>query len=219
MSVLSVLICDNQPFTKAGIITLLNNFFNQKIDITDCNTKEELFNNLTSHKPDILIIDYDLLDFSDINELNTIKKLSPATGILVVTDNQAPDDIIKVLDCGINNFILKSSGEQELIDAFNATIANRKFFSSEVLDVLLQRKSSPRQSQEIGKLTFAEIEIVRLITQGMTTKEIALFKHLSFHTIITHRKNIFRKLGIGNTSELLMYALRAGIIDSTEYYI
>ena len=218
MNALSILICDNQPLTRAGIIILLKNYFNQKITIREVKTKDELFEQLKA-QPDILIIDFDLLDFSQVSELNTVKKIAPNTGILVVTDNQTPDDIIKVLDCGINNFILKSSGEQELLDAFNATVSSKKYFSNEVLEVLLQRKSSPRQNQEIGKLTLAEIEIVRLITQGMTTKEIALIKHLSFHTIITHRKNIFRKLGIGNSSELLMYALRAGIIDSSEYYI
>ena len=105
------------------------------------------------------------------------------------------------------------------MDAFNAAIAGKKYFCSEVLDLLLERKSASRQLQEPGKLTTAEIEIVRQISQGLTTKEIALQKHLSFHTIITHRKNIFRKLSISNTSELLMYAMRTGIIDSTEYYI
>ena len=97
--------------------------------------------------------------------------------------------------------------------------SNRKFFSGEILDALLQRKTTPRQYNSNQKITLSELEIIKLITQGMTTKEIAMHKHLSFHTIITHRKNIFRKLGINNSSELMMYALKSGIIDSTEYYI
>ena len=92
--------------------------------------------------------------------------------------------------------------------------------SSQVLDVLLERKANPRPTAgEAGKLTATELEIVRLIAQGLTNKEIAIRKKLSYHTIITHRKNIFRKLGISNSSELLMYAMRAGLIDTTEYYI
>lgn len=219
MNVISILICDNQALTRTGIITLLNNYFNQNVSVQECKTKDEMIEKLKLLQPDILILDFDLIDFSETSEITVIHKISPHTGILIVSNNQEPDEIKKVLDSGINNFILKSSEEHEIIEAFNATIANRKYFSSEVLDVLLQRKASPRQSQELGKLTIAEIEIVRLITQGMTTKEIATHKHLSFHTIITHRKNIFRKLGIGNSSELHLYALRAGIIDSTEYYI
>ena len=69
------------------------------------------------------------------------------------------------------------------------------------------------------ELTATETEIVRLITQGFTTKEIADKRNLSFHTVITHRKNIFRKLNINSTSELMIYAMRSGIIDSLEYYI
>jgi DNA-binding CsgD family transcriptional regulator len=74
-------------------------------------------------------------------------------------------------------------------------------------------------SEETGQLTASEIEIVRLVAEGLTTKEIAIRKHISFHTVATHRKNIFRKLGVTNASELLMYAIKAGIIDTIEYHI
>ncbi len=68
-------------------------------------------------------------------------------------------------------------------------------------------------------LTASEIEIVKLIAEGMTTKEIASRKNVSFHTIMTHRKNIFRKARVNNASELVMFAIRAGIIDTIEYQI
>jgi DNA-binding NarL/FixJ family response regulator len=219
MENLTVILADNQPFTNYGIRAILNDYFQHHLIFEEAQNKDELFTKLSAQKPNALIIDFDLLDFKEISELNEIHRLSPHTAVLVVTDNQSQEDIGKVLDCGMNNIVLKSSDTQDLIDAFNAAIANRKFFCSEVLDILLQRKISHRQVQEPGKLTLAETEIVRLISQGLTTKEIAMQKHLSFHTIITHRKNIFRKLGISNSSELLMYAMKSGIIDSSEYYI
>ena len=70
-----------------------------------------------------------------------------------------------------------------------------------------------------NQLTASETEIVRLIAQGMTTKEIAAQKFLSFHTVMTHRRNILRKLGVSNASELIMYAVSSGIIDTIEYNI
>jgi len=73
--------------------------------------------------------------------------------------------------------------------------------------------------EETGQLTNSEIEIVRMIAQGLTTKEIAVKKFLSFHTIMTHRKNILRKVGVSNASELIMYAIKTGIIDTIEYHI
>jgi DNA-binding NarL/FixJ family response regulator len=219
MENLTVILADNQPFTNYGIRAILNDYFQDHLIFEDAKNKEELFSKLSAQKPNALIIDFDLFDFKEISELNGIHQLSPHTAVLVVTDNQSQEDIGKLLDCSINNIVLKSSEKQDLIDAFNAAIANRKFFCSEVLDILLQKKVSTRQIQEPGKLTQSETEVVRLIAQGLTTKEIAMQKHLSFHTIITHRKNIFRKLGISNSSELLMYAMRTGIVDSSEYYI
>jgi DNA-binding CsgD family transcriptional regulator len=70
-----------------------------------------------------------------------------------------------------------------------------------------------------GRLTASEIEIVKLIASGLTAKEIALKRHISFHTVNTHRKNIFRKLGVSNSSELIMLAIKSGWIDNIEYYI
>lgn len=218
MDKLNVILADNQPFTNFGIRAILNFFFQNQIVFEDVKSKDELMSKLRSFNPHALIIDFDLFDFKEINELSEVKQQYPQMAILVATDNQSPEDIGKVIDCGINNIILKSGSQQDLTDAFSAALANRKFFCSEVLDILLQKKAAaPRQ--EPGKLTLAETDIVRLIAQGLTTKEIAMEKHLSFHTIITHRKNIFRKLGISNSSELLMYAIKAGIIDSSEYYI
>jgi DNA-binding NarL/FixJ family response regulator len=219
MDKLTIILADNQALTRAGTSSILSAYFNGNIHMEDARNKQELFEKLKSIHPDALILDFQLFNFNEIEEIKEIKKMSPATAVLIMTDNQSPDDLYKLLDIGVTNLIFKSCEEQEVIEAFNAAIAGRKYFCGEILDLLLERKSVSRQLQEPGKLTAAETEIVRQISQGLTTKEIALQKHLSFHTIITHRKNIFRKLGISNTSELLMYAMRTGIIDSTEYYI
>ncbi len=219
MEKLSVVICDNQLLTYIGITSILSQYYNDGIIFNEAKTKDELINMLQTNNHDALILDYDFIDFENISDIESLRKCFPKISILVITANQNPESIIKVLDAGITNYILKTCDENELIEAFRSTLEGRKYFSSKVLDVLLHKNSSFRKKKEPGKLTAAEIEIVRLITQGLTTKEIASQKNLSFHTIITHRKNIFRKLAITNTSELHMYAMRNGIIDTTEYYI
>ena len=220
MDNVNVLVADNQSFTRIGITAILTGYLNHLLVLDYAKSKEELFGKLATNQSHVLIIDYDLLDLNNINDLADIRKISPCMGVLVITHNQTPDDIIKVLDCGITNYILKTCDEHELIEAFNATMNSRKYFSSQVLDVLLEKKNIIRNvHNNNGRLTHSEIEIVKMITQGLTTKEIASQRKLSYHTIITHRKNIFRKLGISNSSELIMYAMRTGIIDSTEYYI
>ena len=220
MDNVNVLVADNQSFTRIGITAILTGYLNHLLVLDYAKSKEELFGKLAINQSHVLIIDYDLLDLNSLNDLADIRKIAPCMGVLVITHNQTPDDIIKVLDCGITNYILKTCDEHELIEAFNATMNSRKYFSSQVLDVLLEKKNIIRNvHNNNGRLTHSEIEIVKMITQGLTTKEIASQRKLSYHTIITHRKNIFRKLGISNSSELIMYAMRTGIIDSTEYYI
>ena len=219
MGTINILLADNQTLTRQGIIAILTDFYGKSLNIKELNTKEDLFSSLENFDPNILIIDFELFDLNDISDLRDIKKLCPSMAILVVSDSKTPIEIIKVIDSGITNYVLKSCESQELLDAFNAAMQSRKYFCNEIMDVILGHKTALKNQPEAGNLTTSEIGIVKLITQGLTTKEIAEQKHLSFHTIITHRKNIFRKLGISNSSELLMYAMRSGIIDTTEYYI
>ncbi len=103
------------------------------------------------------------------------------------------------------------------MEALEAALVKKNYIEEHVRDII-RRNESMDNIEPVG-LTPAETEIVRLISRGMTTKEIASKKFLSVHTIITHRKNIFRKLNIRNISELMMYAMKSGIIDTTEYYI
>ena len=120
---------------------------------------------------------------------------------------------------GITNVILKTAEREEIFGAINATLKGKKYYSNELLDILfevIEKKSSP---DDAGQLTYSELEIVRLISEGLTTKEIAARKFISFHTVITHRKNIFRKLGVSSVSELLMYAIKSGWINMVEYHI
>ncbi len=219
MEKVEVLLADNQELTCHGIISILVSEYENALNITKINTKEDLTKSLIAIKPKVLIIDFELIDITDVSEIRELCKSNPAIRILVVSDIKSPNLILKVIDCGIKNYVLKSCEADELLEAFKAALSNKKYFCNEIMDIILDQKTVNKPISDIKALTSSEIGIVKLITQGLTTKEIANQKNLSFHTIITHRKNIFRKLGISNTSELLMYAMRAGIIDTTEYYI
>lgn len=179
---------------------------------------DEIHSSLALLSVDLLIIDYDLCDFSHLDDFIAIRRQYPELSILIVTENTDPKHVKMIVDGGITNYILKSSQEADVMNALKAAVNKKKYFAEEVLDILLG-KPKPIGSDVVACLTKAEIEIVKLIVQGFTTKEIAVRKVLSFHTIITHRKNIFRKLKINSTSELVMYAVRSGIIDTMDYVI
>ena len=112
--------------------------------------------------------------------------------------------------------LLKESSLMEIKEAIRFCVDSKRFVCQRMMEVLL---TQPQEAEEKVNLTKTETEILKDIALGMTTKEIAEKRFSSFHTVNTHRKNIFRKLGVNNVHEATKYALRAGLVDSAEYYI
>lgn len=176
----------------------------------------ELENYLVDSACDVLIIDVSILEQNDFQALGILKGNHPKMVVLVLCNQISRNEIGNLNRMGINTILYKNAEKKEFFEAMDAAIEGRKYYSPQVLDILLETREKP---SSISHLTGTEKEIVCLIAEGMTTKEIAEKKNISFHTVMTHRKNIFRKLDINNVSELIMYAVRNGIIDNIEYYI
>jgi len=181
--------------------------------------KEELIVALTREYFSLLIIDPSFIELSGFSELGDIKKGFPDLQILVITNSLNKSELHDLNGLGITNIILKTAGREEIFEAVSATLKGKKYYSNDLLDLLFESSEKKKSGEETGQLTTSEIEIVRLISEGLTTKEIASRRVISFHTVISHRKNIFRKLGVSSVSELIMYAIRAGWINTIEYYI
>ena len=165
MEQLSVIISDNQLLTNIGITSILLKYYKDGIIFYEARTKDEISEKLESEDIHVLIVDYELIDFDNITDFEIIIHKFPAVGILVISGNQNPEFILNVLESGVKNYLIKTCTENELIEAFKSTLEGRKYFSNKVLDVLLNKNTSARNRKETGKLTLAEIEIVRLITQ------------------------------------------------------
>jgi DNA-binding NarL/FixJ family response regulator len=181
--------------------------------------KKELLHLLAERNISLLLIDPSFIDLSGLSELKEI--ISPYTGlkILVLTNSLSRNEMVELNRMGINNVMLKSAGREEFFEALASTLSGKKFYSNELLDLLFESSDKKGPGEENGQLTGTEMEIVRLISEGLTTKEIAQRKYISIHTVITHRKNIFRKLGVTSVSELIMLAVRSGWINLIEYHI
>lgn len=182
--------------------------------------RSDIFTVLMSESISMLIIDFKQNDFVGINDLDRIKKEYPKLSILILTNSVCKSDLVELEKLGIKNIILKTAKKNELITAIQTTLEGDNFYSNEVLECLFESPKTEDLSIRIKKkLTCSEIEIVSLIANGYTSKEIAFKKFISYHTVMTHRKNILRKLNLSNSSELIMYSLKTGIIDTIEYYI
>jgi DNA-binding NarL/FixJ family response regulator len=213
-----VLIADSQFLITESLKMILQNegcFLVCKI-VTE---KNDLIDALKINNISVLIIDPSQVDIAGLSELKEIKNGFPDLKILVITNSVTRKELHEFNSININNIILKTEGKDEIIEALNATVNGKKYYSNELLDLLFESTEKKIIAEETGQLTSSELEIVRLIADGLTTKEIAVRKFISFHTVMSHRKNIFRKLGVTSISELIMYSIKAGWINTIEYHI
>ncbi len=212
---INILIADSQFLTREALKDLLGEKFSV---VTFVDSREELVAYLEKYTVALIILDYKLFDFDSPDEIANLKNKYPQVHILILSNYLTQEDISGLSAAGIKNFLLKTADETEFFRAIDSTLEGKKCYSDELLDLIIDSKKKSRFDEPCA-LTSAEMEIVKLIAEGLTTKEIASGKFISFHTVMTHRKNIFRKLGVTSASELIMFAIRKGWIDNIEYYI
>jgi DNA-binding NarL/FixJ family response regulator len=213
---LNIVIADNQYLIIEALKSILGDYYNV---LSVVGSRKDLNISLQTLDPDLLIVDYLLLDFNGIDDLRDIKTNYPKLCIIILSNSLTLKELTGFHNMGINTMLHKNAGKDELFACIESAVNGKKYYSDVILDMMLDNREVKENPADAVQLTASETEIVRLIAQGLTTKEIAARKFLSFHTIMTHRKNILRKLGVSNSSELTMYAIRNGIIDTIEYNI
>ncbi len=188
------------------------------------NDKTELDEIIRMHKPKVLIMDYACDSFS-IEDLRMVKSLSPDTNILALTHHVSQSTINLALKSGVCSHVLKDCGKEEIIEAIEATSKEQSFFCSKVLDTLSAAEDEyKKESTEFSralcdglKISDREIQIIRMIAEGYSNKEIADKLFLSTHTVNTHRKNIMSKLGVNNTAGIVLFAVKENIISPNKF--
>lgn len=171
-----------------------------------------------------MILDYTLFDFAGADELIVLRERFKEVDWLLFSDELSIGFLRQVLFSSMAfGVVMKDNSKEEILTALQCASRKERFICNHVTNLLLsgniQQVSSSTNIQEDHLLTATEKNILKEIASGKTTKEIAAEKNLSFHTINSHRKNIFRKLGVNNVHEATKYAMRAGIVDLAEYYI
>lgn len=212
-----VVIADTQFLVTEALKSLLGR--NHRFITKVVNTHYELQKSLDKEICSLLITDYALLDYESIDDLKTIKEKFQYLPVLILTNSVDKADFTLLTKIGIKNIIYKTADSDEIFAAIDAAMKGKKYYSEEILDMIIEPAVRVKVSGEPVHLTNSEIEIVQLIAGGLTTKQIAVQRNISFHTVSAHRKNIFRKLSVTNTSELIIKAIKAGWIDNIEYYI
>lgn len=214
-----VIIADRQDITRTGMETVIHNT-GKVSSLTKADSKSELIRILMSYPEAIIILDYTLSDFTSVDELLNLGYRFPQVKWLLFSDELSSDFLRRlVINSEAYSIVLKSCDLDEINMGLIQIFRGERFICNRVTNQLLQPQKAPTDNKLDHLLTTTEKEILKEIALGRTTKEIAAQRNLSFHTIITHRKNIFRKLDVNNVHEAIKYAMRAGLIDLAEYYI
>ena len=210
------ILADPQDITRAGVMYLLSS--TDTSDFKAAADKTELLLQLKKHPDSVVVMDYTLFDVNDIDELQILSDCYPQAHWVIFSAELTSDFARRLLalsPCFSIQF--KDSSLDEIRQCLRQATQHRRFICQRMAEQLLV-PAAPADTDE-AHLTRTETEVLKDIAMGMTTKEIAEKRISSFHTINTHRKNIFRKIGVNNVHEATRYALRAGLIDAAEYYI
>ncbi|KKB49681.1 hypothetical protein HMPREF1212_02840 [Parabacteroides sp. HGS0025] len=213
----TLVIADNQDITKAGILYLTDKMPEIGL-VTEAADKKELLRLLVRYPDAVVLLDYTLFDLNSADELIILQERFKRISWILFSEELSEDFIRRIIFSSETfSIVLKDSFLEEIRTAIFSAFRSQCFICNRINNLLSDRKAG--QQKEHPVLTSTETEILKSIALGKTTKEIAAERFSSIHTITTHRKNIFRKLEVNNLHEATRYALRAGIIDSAEYYI
>ncbi len=216
-----IIIADNQPLTALAVEALIADIMNGRdVEVTHADNRVQLMTLLKEKRPTAVIIDYTLFDFTD-NENFVIVTEAYAESVswLLLSEELTSDFLRFVLGQTQNvGVVYKDSSIDIVREAVRSVIRGERYIATHATEVLL-RTEMIEQRHETDALTQTEKEILKLIAQGRTNKEIAAERFSSVHTINTHRKNIFRKLHVNSAHEAMKYAFRSGLVDASEFYI
>jgi len=214
----SILIADKQDISKAGLLYLLNSVKGIG-EVSEADTKKELLIHLTKEQDTVVVLDYTSFDFTGPEDLQIVSSRFKSVHWILFSDELTSDFLRQLLfSCSSFSVIFKECSKEEIITALTLAIKNERYICNRASNQLLGKQANVTENHD-KVLTTTEKDILRFIALGKTTKEIATERFSSIHTITTHRKNIFRKLDVNSVHDATKYALRAGILDSAEYYI
>lgn len=213
MSNIKILIADSQLLYREGLKTLLSQEKDFEV-VGEVVHSIEIENAVQKYNPDVVIIDYNLEDKFSADDIQMLSQ-QLNIGVLIITSDMNKDNINKVLNYGAKSFIRKECSKEEVIDAVYSTYNQEKYICNKVLYKLLSNTEQASQFSNCDPsiLSTREHEILMLVGEGCTTSDIAEKLHLSQHTVSTHRKNIIKKLGFKNKSELVAYAASLTVQD------
>lgn len=208
-----IILADDHTIVRHGLSKLLEQEEDIEIvaETRDGRSTVELARELS---PDLLIMDIGMPDLNGIDATRQILRESPKVKILALSMHSSKNFVIEMLKAGASGYLLKECALEELITAVRAVMAGKTYLSPSITDVVVEnyvRCSSDGKSTAFSVLSQREREVLQLMTEGKTTKQVARCLHISPKTVEGHRLRIMDKLNIDNIAQLTKYAIQEGL--------
>jgi DNA-binding NarL/FixJ family response regulator len=213
MPPLSILIADDHAVVRAGLRTLLESRAHWQVCAEAADGRDAV-EKAAKHKPHVAILDIGMPLLNGVETARQIRKASPTTEILVLTMHESDDLVQQVVEAGARGYILKDEADRVLLDAVQALSQHKPFFSPRVTEAASNTDSTDGSKSSRYRLTPREREILQLLAEGKSNKEVANILNISVNTAEAHRANIMLKLDFHSLAELVMYAIRNNIIQT-----
>jgi DNA-binding NarL/FixJ family response regulator len=216
MAELRILIADDHQLIRRGLRDLLTTQSGWQL-VGEATNGLDAVEMAVRLKPDIAILDFSMPGLNGPSATALISSQVPDTRVIVLTMHDSELVIREVLRAGARGFVLKSDADRELLVAVEAVAENRHFFAARVSHLISSYLKGDNvlaatNKRSASQLTEREHEVMRLLADGMTSKEAAMQLQISIRTVESHRINISRKLGFNSIADLVRYAIRNGIV-------
>ncbi len=215
MSNLRILIADDHDLVRKGLRMLIEEHPGWTV-CGEARSGREAVEQATQHSPDIVVIDVSMPDLNGLEATRLIRKSCPRSEVLVITHHDSDEIAAEVLNAGARGYVLKSDSDKDLVNAVEALSRHKPFFTSRITEMLLTNRENGVTDQVESmrnRLTVREVEILQLLAEGKTAKEVATSLGIATKTSDTHRTNIMRKLNLHSIAELVRYAIRNKIVE------
>jgi RNA polymerase sigma factor (sigma-70 family) len=212
----TVLIADDHGVVRKGLRLLLEQYPELAV-VGEAANGREAVTMAAALSPQIVVLDVAMPILNGIEAAEQILKVNSKMGIIILTMHADESYLLRALNVGVKGYLLKESAEEDLLLAIKAVANGKPFFSRAINETLLEDYMRMLKQQGLSDtfdlLTAREKEVLQLLAEGKTNKEVAQLLDVSPYTVESHRTNLMQKLGIHNTAEIVLYAVRKRLVS------
>jgi two-component system nitrate/nitrite response regulator NarL len=215
-----LLLADDHPVVRKGIESCLARYPHLQV-IGEAADGKQAVSKAKELSPHIVLLDIGLPDMDGVTVTERLKKESPQTKVLVLSMQQNKDTLLRLIQAGIRGYLLKDAAPEEIVRAIDSVHAGEVYFSPDVARLALNQYlagAGQTAASPMSRLTDREREVLTLIAEGLTNKEVASKLDISVRTVETHRERLMRKLEIRSAAGLTKFAIAHGLVSLDKSY-